>query len=172
MFLVSEGIYGFNMSMARTSPEKQSRSQQKVHLGLAAGWSPRQTLVRLGKATLEELAKQRVLGTNFGKSDHCTTYFTGAAAPAEVQELLKRRQLFCVYELISFHLSLGQGRYQVFPGTFIPVENVFTPRVKRTWAIKNYSGNSYFCFPDLAGIQLLKGQEKKVPFPLQCHWQA
>lgn len=88
-------------------------------------------MVRLGKATLEELAKQRVLGTNPGKSGHCTTYFTGAPAP-EVQELLKRKQLFCVYELISFHLSLGQGRYQVFPGTFIPVENVLTPRVKRT----------------------------------------
>lgn len=44
--------------------------------------------------------------------------------------------------LMSLHLCNGLGRYQTSPGMFIPIENVFTSRVKRTWVITNYSSNS------------------------------
>lgn len=119
--------------MARISPEKQSRSQQKVHSGLAAG--PRQSLVRIGKATLEELAKPRVLGTHlfWEKPLLYNIFHWGSCSSRNSRTIGKEPAfLFMSITLISFHLSLGQGRYQIFPGTFIPVENVFTPRVKRT----------------------------------------
>lgn len=80
--------------------------------------------------------------------------------------------VFMSITLISVHLSLGQGRYQVFPGTFIPV---FTSRVKRIQVITNYSGNSDFFSPDPAS----EGAGKKGPFPSavavtsiinKCYW--